>query len=102
MEGGQARRLTASLSHCDDAMIPARSKRMTVAQLKVRMDARFAAVDRRFDRLEKRFDRFETKIDKTLDEILSTIKAGFKHHNEILDEHDERLKDLESWRRTSQ
>jgi hypothetical protein len=78
----------ASCSQFDDAMIPACGKRMTVAQLKERMDARFNAVDRRFDALAKK-----------LDQHLASITLLLKHHDLALDEHDERLKELEAWRK---
>ena len=70
-------------------MMPARSKRMTVAHLKERMDARFNAVDRRMNAMNKK-----------LDEHLATIKLLLKHHGQVVDEHDERLKELEIWRQT--
>jgi hypothetical protein len=44
-------------------MIRNRSRRMTVAQLKERMDARFKAADKRFDAVDERFDRLTARID---------------------------------------
>jgi hypothetical protein len=87
----------ASSSHFDDAMIRHRSRRMTVAQLKERMDARFNAVDRRFNAVDKRFDA----LDKKLDAHLASITVLLKHHDRVVDEHDERLKELETRRRTT-
>ena len=60
---------------------------MTVAHLKERMDAGFNAIDRRFDVLTKK-----------LDANLAEITLLLKHHDRAVDEHDERLKDLEAWR----
>jgi hypothetical protein len=67
---------------------------MTVAQLKERMDARFNTVDRRFSAVDKRFDALDNK----LDEHLARIKPLLKHHDRVVDERDERLKDLEASR----
>jgi hypothetical protein len=75
-------------------MIRSRSRRMTVAQLKERMDARFNTVDRRFGAVDKRFD----VLDKKLDEHLASIKLLLKHHDRVVDEDDKRLKDLEASR----
>jgi ribosomal protein L44E len=93
----------------DDAMIPDRTTRMTVARLKQRMDSRFNAVDRRFSAVDRRFDavdrRFDAvdrrfdSIEKKLDVILATVKAQYEHHSRILDEHHDRISDLESRRR---
>jgi septal ring factor EnvC (AmiA/AmiB activator) len=111
--------IAASSSHFDDAMIGNRSGRMTVAQLKQRMDHRFNAVDKRFksidqrfksidqrfDAVDRRFDSVDRRFDdlnRKLDDILSTLKHHYKHHDRVVDEHDRRLKDLEAWRRTSQ
>ena len=113
-------------------MIRNSTRRMTVAQLKERMDQRFnvvdqrlEAVDRRFDAVDKRFEavdkRFEAvdhrfdqltvrqdvgfrsihdKLDK-LNAILQIIDKKSDHHFKILNEHEERLSDLETWRRTT-
>jgi hypothetical protein len=72
-------------------MIRSRSRRMTVAQLKERMDARFNTIDKRFD-----------ARDQKLDEHLASITLLLKHHDRVVDEHDKRLKDLGGWRRTEQ
>lgn len=64
---------------------------MTVAQLKERMDARFNAVDKRFNALGEK-----------LDEILASLKLKYEHHDYVVDEHDQRIKDLETWRRAKQ
>ena len=108
-------------------MIRRRSRRMTVAQLKERMDARFTAVDQRFEAVDQRFDavdqRFEAldrrfdAVDKRFDQLTVRMDAGFSsmhdtlnailqvlttrddHQQEILNEHEDRLRDLETWRR---
>jgi chromosome segregation ATPase len=137
----------ASSWQFDDAMIRLRSGRMTVAQLKQRMDGRFKvvdkrfrAVDRRFDTVDKRFDaidkrfdkvdkrfeavdkrfeavdkRFEV-VDKRFEKLTARMDAGFlslheklnvvlrvlddkyEHHRKILNNHEERLNDLEGGR----
>jgi hypothetical protein len=94
----------ASSSHFDDAMIHNPGRRMTVAQLKNRMDARFNAADKRFDTIDKRFDavdrHFDTLGDK-LNEILTSLKRRYEHHDYVVDEHDRRITDLETWRLTT-
>ena len=62
-------------------MIPARSKRMTVAQLKERMDARFDSLSEKLDSIAK---RIEEKLDG---------------HFGVLGEREKRLRDLETWRK---
>jgi hypothetical protein len=87
-----------SSSHFDDAMIRNPRRRMTVAHLKERMDARFNAVDRRLGAIDKRFDT----LDKTLAANLASIKLLLTHHDRVVNEHDERLKELvESGRRAT-
>lgn len=76
-------------------MIRNRSGRMTIAQLKQRMDARFNTVDRRFNAVDKRFDA----LGKKLDEHLESITLLLKHHDQVVDEHEKRLNDLEGGRR---
>jgi hypothetical protein len=93
-------------------MIPARSKRMTVAQLKERMDARFKSADKRFDAVDKHFDAIDKRFDaleayfrqlfrsmESLGQKVETnrraIKAGFEHQAKVLHEHDGRITDLE-------
>jgi chromosome segregation ATPase len=100
-------------------MIPNRSKRMTIAQLKERMDSgfkavdrRFRAVDRRFDAIDKRFDTADARvsaIDRKLDSIgdkldaiATRLERKLDGHFQILHEHEERLRDLEPERRTTQ
>jgi predicted transcriptional regulator len=111
-------RRRASSSHRDDAMIRNPSKRMTVAQLKQRMDHRFREVDKRFDEVDKRFDevekrfgevetrlngridrRFESISDK-LDSIAKSLDDTLKHHGRIIYEHEKRLTDLEASNRS--
>jgi chromosome segregation ATPase len=109
-------------------MILNRSGRMTVAQLKQRMDARFKtvdqrfaavderfeAVDKRFDAVDKRFDVIDTRFDRLtakmdvgfsslhdkLNAILRALNTKDDHQQQAIDEHEERLRDLETWRRT--
>ena len=91
---------------------------MTVAHLNERIDARFKVVDRRFDAVDKRFEA----VDQRFDQLTVRMDAGFRsmhdkldklsavlqnldnksdHHFKILNEHEERLGDLETWRRTT-
>ena len=88
---------------------------MTVARLQERMDQRFKAVDKRFEAIDKRFE----SVDQRLGQMTIRMDAGFRslhdklnaivhildnknqHHFKIIDEHDERLNDLETWRRAS-
>jgi hypothetical protein len=95
-------------------MIRDRSRRMTVAQLKIRMDARFKtvderfkAVDKRFDTVDRRFDQLTVKIDggfsslhDKLNGILRALNTKDDHQQDIVNEHEERLRELEAWRRT--
>jgi hypothetical protein len=83
-------------------MIRRPGKRMTVAQLKRRMDERFEAVDRRFEAVDKRLDLLAARMDAgfgsmhdTLNAILSIMKAKYDHHGRILQEHEDRIVDLE-------
>jgi hypothetical protein len=86
------------------------------------VDRRFKAVDKRFDAVDQRFDavdqRFE-QIDACFDRLSARMDAGFMsmndklsailrildqksdHHFKILNEHEERLSDLETWRRST-
>jgi hypothetical protein len=89
-------------------MIRRRSKRMAVAQLKERMDARFEAVNKRFEAVDKRFDEQRIQIDAgfgsmhdKLNAILRALNTRDDHQQQIVDEHEERLRDLEAWRRTT-
>lgn len=68
---------------------------MTVAQLKERMDAGFN--DQRV-----RIDAGFSSMNDKLNAILSSLRAKDDNQQQILDEHDERLKDLEAGRRTPQ
>ena len=82
---------------------------MTVAHLKERMDGRFKAVDKRFDAVDQRFDAVDTRFDQMtarmdadfrsigdkLNTILTVVDRHYRHQQKILDEHDDRLKDLE-------
>ena len=87
---------------------------MTVAQLKERMDQRFNAVDKRFKAVDRRFDTVDARFDRLtarmdagfsamndkLSEILRILDDKYKHHHKIVTDHEERLQDLEAWRRT--
>jgi hypothetical protein len=57
-------------------MIPNRSKRMTIAQLKERMDSRFRATDARFDAVDARFDAVDARFD-AVDARFEAINARF-------------------------
>ena len=86
---------------------------MTVAQLKERMDQRFTsvdkrfkAVDRRFDSVDARFDRLTARMDAgfssmndKLSAILRILDEKYTHHHKIVTNHEDRLQDLETWRR---
>jgi hypothetical protein len=94
-------------------MIAQRSRRMTVAYLKERMDRRFKAVDQRFKAVDKRFNAVDARFDRLtarvdagfvsvhekLNAILHVLDDEYEHHREILNNHEERLKDLEADRR---
>lgn len=67
---------------------------MTVAQLKQQMDRRF---DEQHVRMEAGFSSLHDKLNA----LLRTLKAKDDNQQEILDEHEERLRDLETWRRTT-
>ena len=80
---------------------------MTVAHLKERMDQRFKAVDKRFKAVDRRFDEQRIRIDAgfsslhdKLNAILRALKAWDDHQQQIIDEHEERLRELETWRTT--
>ena len=86
---------------------------MTVAQLKKHMDnrfktverrtnRRFAAVDARFDGIDARLDRTDARmavgfesLDAKFDALFRMLKDEQDHHSSIVDNHEERLKDLE-------
>ena len=104
-------------------MIPNRSKRMTIAQLKERMDsrfkatdarsdARFNAVDARFDAVDARFEAVNARFDsldaqfrrlfRSVESLAQKVGAntqgladGLKHCDRVLSEHDKRIRDLE-------
>ena len=73
------------------------------------VDKRFEAVDKRFDAVDKRFDTMGAAIDarfgqvdrniesigEKLDWIVRTLRDNYKHQQKALDEHENRLKDLE-------
>jgi len=71
---------SASSSHFDDAMIRNPRRRMTVAQLKERMDARFNAVDRRFNAIDKRFEA----VDQRFDQLAVRMDVGFRSMHDKL------------------
>ena len=89
-------------------MIRHRSRRMTVAHLKERMDARFKAVDQRFDAVDERFARLSARMDggfatmhDKLSAMIRVLKSRDDHQQQIIDEHEERLRELETWQRTT-
>lgn len=75
-------------------MIRTPGKRMTVAQLKQQMD-------RRFDEQRVRIDAGFSSLHDKLNAILLILDKKSDHYFKILHEHDERLSDLETWRRTA-
>ena len=100
-------------------MIRHRSRRMTVAQLTERMDARFRvvdkrfrmvdkrfeAVDHRFDAIDERFDRLTARMDAgflslhdKLNAILRALNATDDNQQKIRHDHENRLRDLEASR----
>jgi len=87
-------------------MIPARSKRMTVSHLKEQMDRRFKTVHQRFDAIDDRFDRLTSTMDAgfaslhdKMNSILRALTNQDHHQQDLLNEHEERLRDLERWQR---
>ena len=90
-----------------------RLARMTIAALGKRIDGRFRRAERRtaarFDAVDKRFDAMGAAIDarfgqvdrniesigEKLDWIVRTLRDNYQHQQKTLDEHEDRLKDLE-------
>jgi hypothetical protein len=80
--------------------------RMTVAQLKKYMDNRFNTTERRLKRrfagVDARFDRTDARVatrfdslDAKFDALFRLLKDKQDHHTRIVDNHEDRLKDLE-------
>ena len=83
---------------------------MTVAHLKERMDQRFKAVDQRFHAVDRRFDTVDVRFDRLtarmdagfsslhdkLNAILQALSTTDDHQQKILNEHEDRLEDLEA------
>ena len=67
---------------------------MTVFQLKQQ-------IDRRFDEQRVRLDAGFTSLHDKLNAILRTLKSKDDNQQEVLDEHEERLRDLATWRRST-
>ena len=68
-------------------MIRHRSRRMTVTQLKDRMDARFKTVDRRFRMVDQRFDAVDRRfdaVDQRFDQLSLEMDAGFSSMHDKL------------------
>ena len=57
-------------------MILTRSKRMTIAQLKERMDSRFRATDARFDAVDARFDAVDARFEAINSRFASLVGNG--------------------------
>ena len=55
-----------------------------MGKLETRMDARFGEMMRRFDSLNAK-----------IDSVLEFARGGIQHHKKVLDEHENRLRDLE-------
>ncbi len=68
---------------------------MTVAQLKERMDAGFN--DQRV-RIDAGFSSMHDKLNA----ILRILDEKHTHHHKIVTNHEDRLQDLETWRRAKQ
>lgn len=67
------------------------------------MDQRFESIDKRFEamdqRLDSRFATFERRLvslNEKLDSIVRRFDDDMKGHWKILNEHEDRLKDLEA------
>jgi chromosome segregation ATPase len=70
----------------DDAMI--RRLRMTIAQLKKHMDARFARLNRRFGPVDARLDSVDARLDSVdtrLDTLAGRVDRRFSSLNDKLD-----------------
>jgi hypothetical protein len=72
-------------------MIRNPGRRMTVAHLKERMDQRFKEVDRKLDSIGDKLDSIANRLDGKTD-----------GHFKILGEHEDRIQDLETWRRAKE
>jgi hypothetical protein len=90
-----------------------RRARMTIAHLQKRMDVRFKTLDRRlsrrfasvgarFDGIDARLDRMDRHMDARfdsmgakLDALVLTVKDGQEHLTRIVNNHEDRLNDLE-------
>jgi hypothetical protein len=59
------------------------------------MDARFDAIDARFDRTDARMAVGFESLDAKFDALFRILKDEQDHHTRIVDDHEERLKDLE-------
>ena len=80
------------------------------------VDARFRAVDAGFDEVDKRFDAVDARFDVvearlaltdahmragfdslrgTLKELIREIRSDKEHHTRILNEHEDRIKDID-------
>jgi hypothetical protein len=59
------------------------------------VDKRFDEVDKRFDAVDRRFDQLSARLDAGFKAILQILKNKYDHHHKILDEHEDRIKDLE-------
>lgn len=66
---------------------------MTVAHLKQQMD-------RRFDEQSARMDAGFSSLHDKLNAILRALRTKDDHLQQVVDVHEERLKELEAWRRT--
>jgi hypothetical protein len=105
-----ARRRRGIVFACDDAMIRRHRPRMTVATLKQHMDRRFDRLQRtkadksdlarfatrdelkiQFAAINRQFDSLNAKIDS----VLRIIRDQYRHHDDVLTEHDRRIADLE-------
>jgi hypothetical protein len=103
----RARMTIAALSRRIDARFKRADKR-TEARFDT-VDARFEAVDRRFDAIDARFGSMEAAIERRfaqtdrkveslgekLDRIAGILDNKCRHQQQALDEHEDRIKDIE-------
>jgi hypothetical protein len=77
---------------------------MTIVQLKKQMDRRFRAVDVRFKAIDRRFDgvdrRFDSLEDK-LDAMMRYLRSQLGHLTDVVDNHEQRIQELERTKPTS-
>lgn len=81
-----------------------RTPRMTVAQLKEHTDKQFGAVQKQLSAHDRRFDSLDAKLESMgakLDAFIKYVHGALELPTRVVDDHEKRLQDLESWRRES-